>query len=541
MKKEFRILIIVFSLLIAIGNQGSSTHLDQNKPSVLILYSDPEEATILSNEINSTAFEITSISINENTEIDISTFDILIFASYIEFDLSLAVEDSLDSFLQNNNSLSVFITPYIDSFTENTLDLMAIESSESPYGDEEDIEWKIQLNDDLDKYETSKNYTYTGSIAAIEYSSGNTTLSAVIDSNSTEEISYPFSAMTRVDADSTIYICPLALIQNHVEEVEEQIVLTQLGNLSFISDFIVHFLQDTTDNKYQEFIQTQVTSVDNTTVSSNISQESTTVIGNSTTDNPTTNTNTSIPIQSTPPDNEDPSISFPGNPSNPINWLIIVIAMLFIFLYKRILRFLGWIRDYAISGFVLIVGAYFHIEDRNLNPGEVLMNQYRAQILDYLEAKGGLGMHLREIKKHTSLGSGSLLWHLQVLEDFGYIYKVNIKRNTVFVAADYLDDFDMDLKILDLKLKSENSVLLLQKLSQLSKNQFHIEDLLHAEEMNRRTVIRFLEKLIKADIVKDIENGYEIISLDKLDLLNKGNIDFETFSSPHVQISPEDT
>ena len=52
-----------------------------------------------------------------------------------------------------------------------------------------------------------------------------------------------------------------------------------------------------------------------------------------------------------------------------------------------------------------------------------MTNLSRQHILDYLAHIGAFGAHLRELKKVTKLGTGSILWHLQVLEDFDFIEK----------------------------------------------------------------------------------------------------------------------
>lgn len=53
---------------------------------------------------------------------------------------------------------------------------------------------------------------------------------------------------------------------------------------------------------------------------------------------------------------------------------------------------------------------------RRLDEYDVLENQHRNKIIDILEER--VFMHFRELKRELNIGTSSLRWHLQVLEDF---------------------------------------------------------------------------------------------------------------------------
>ena len=56
---------------------------------------------------------------------------------------------------------------------------------------------------------------------------------------------------------------------------------------------------------------------------------------------------------------------------------------------------------------------------RRIDSYDVLDNEYRSQILTILDDKEFL--HFRELKRELKIGTSSLRWHLQVLEDFRLI------------------------------------------------------------------------------------------------------------------------
>ncbi|MHA2139647.1 MAG: hypothetical protein ACW98G_17315, partial [Candidatus Hodarchaeales archaeon] len=56
---------------------------------------------------------------------------------------------------------------------------------------------------------------------------------------------------------------------------------------------------------------------------------------------------------------------------------------------------------------------------RRIDSYDVLDNEYRGQILTILDDREFL--HFRELKRELSIGTSSLRWHLQVLEDFRLI------------------------------------------------------------------------------------------------------------------------
>lgn len=67
---------------------------------------------------------------------------------------------------------------------------------------------------------------------------------------------------------------------------------------------------------------------------------------------------------------------------------------------------------------------------RRIDEYDVIENQYRSKIIDVLEERDFL--HFRELKRELSIGTSSLRWHLQVLEDFRIIKRKVVGQYEIF-------------------------------------------------------------------------------------------------------------
>ncbi len=75
--------------------------------------------------------------------------------------------------------------------------------------------------------------------------------------------------------------------------------------------------------------------------------------------------------------------------------------------------------SFLLSPFFLIGQILYPPIVRRIDSYDVLENEYRSQILNILDEKEFL--HFRELKRELKIGTSSLRWHLQVLEDFRII------------------------------------------------------------------------------------------------------------------------
>ena len=94
------------------------------------------------------------------------------------------------------------------------------------------------------------------------------------------------------------------------------------------------------------------------------------------------------------------------------------------------------IRDLVVGVFLSMFLFFAHIayspQRRRINETEILENELRGQIVDFLEVKGEQGAHLREIQREVGCGVSSLLWHLQALDDFNLITHEKIGKYHIF-------------------------------------------------------------------------------------------------------------
>ncbi|WP_455464211.1 hypothetical protein [Candidatus Hodarchaeum mangrovi] len=75
---------------------------------------------------------------------------------------------------------------------------------------------------------------------------------------------------------------------------------------------------------------------------------------------------------------------------------------------------------------------------RRLDDYDVTDNEYRNQILDILVTKDFL--HFRELKRELDIGTSSLRWHLQVLEDFRLINRTVIGQYEIYYLLNNTPD-----------------------------------------------------------------------------------------------------
>lgn len=115
---------------------------------------------------------------------------------------------------------------------------------------------------------------------------------------------------------------------------------------------------------------------------------------------------------------------------------LISIASIFSLLVLLKTGLLSRIREIVFS---LIAGFLFFIahiayspQKRRINENQLLENELRYQIVDYLEQKGEQGAHLREIQREIGCGISSLLWHLQALDDFNLVTHEKIGKYHIF-------------------------------------------------------------------------------------------------------------
>ncbi len=210
--------------------------------------------------------------------------------------------------------------------------------------------------------------------------------------------------------------------------------------------------------------------------------------------------------------------------------LALLLALLLLALLK-VSNFLGWLRRRMHYAYIAIAGAisqkYYHTSERVLDPSEVLQNPLRYQLYEFIRSKQGFGAHVRELKNSFGLGSGALLWHLQVLEDFKYVKRINIGGYVVFIDSTYLSEFDPKAKLLELSFRTENGRRVLDALLKDPYEVWNVSKLSKQANVNRKTTRKLLKTLLELSALEYDDNngnrgqGTYVLTPQGLDLLRK--------------------
>ena len=197
-----------------------------------------------------------------------------------------------------------------------------------------------------------------------------------------------------------------------------------------------------------------------------------------------------------------------------------------------ILAFIGLLKFGIISklreSFVsLIIGSFLffaHIayspQKRRISEDNLLDNEMRMQIVDFLEEKGEQGAHLREIQRIIGCGISSLLWHLQALDDFNLVTHHKIGKYHIF----YLTGIEsLQTSEIALALKSDVAKelcrVLLRKVKPLSLSKISAEIDVHHSSIQHH--IKRLSDLGVIMIIKEKKRSSYMVNPNKVESLSK--------------------
>ncbi|MFW9778971.1 MAG: helix-turn-helix domain-containing protein [Candidatus Heimdallarchaeota archaeon] len=156
-----------------------------------------------------------------------------------------------------------------------------------------------------------------------------------------------------------------------------------------------------------------------------------------------------------------------------------------------------------------LLGTFFFIahvtyspQRRRMTEDELLDNDLRAQIMEYLEEKGEQGAHLREIQREIGCGISSLLWHLQALDDFNFVTHEKVGRYHIFYIIGEKSTQTSELALaLKSNLSRELCRALMEKRKPMSLSQLSNE--INAHHSSVQHHIRKLSELGVIIIIKD--------------------------------------
>jgi predicted transcriptional regulator len=203
---------------------------------------------------------------------------------------------------------------------------------------------------------------------------------------------------------------------------------------------------------------------------------------------------------------------------------IVSIAVIFSFIglvkFGIFTRFRELITGGIIGIFFFLAHIAYSPQKRRINEDDLLDNEMRMQIFDYLEEKGEQGAHLREIQRTLGCGISSLLWHLQALDDFNIVTHHKIGKYHIF----YLTGSEsLQISEIALALKSEVAKelckLLLQNTTPLSLSKISSEINVHHSSVQHH--IKRLSDLGIIMIIKEKKRSTYIINPNREESLDK--------------------
>ncbi|MDH5404510.1 MAG: hypothetical protein OEY49_18565, partial [Candidatus Heimdallarchaeota archaeon] len=442
---------------------------------LLIIYStNNEKDTILSIMQNEGSYiNIFSHSINELNDLNLNDYDIIMLISSLSINFDDEFEAKLIDFLSEGNHGFIVFSPNIDTLEDNIEDILQLEIEDS-ISQQPDIQWSLRVETDIGNVVAGRTSQYIGDFSSIDVDDPNRKMINIYQGNSIseemDEFDFPYTVMVNSTTQDLIaYVGSISLDGNLEEDALHLLQIPQL-----IGEVIKEIIRLSASNP-----------------------------------------NLQLGIQ------EDNQIKF-TIPLVDITLNLFQILSLFIFLmvllfYQYVLKLMKWlIEKFYLFGFA-IIGAFYNIQDRIIDSNQVLMNKSRFEILDYLTHVGGYGAHLREIKSITKMGTGSLLWHLQVLEDFNLIIKIPINGHTVFINSDYEDKFDSELKLIELKIQSKYTTDIFTTILSLKSTEgISVSDIEDETGINTRAIRRILKKMDQFNLITiSKERALFVVILDE--------------------------
>lgn len=458
---------ITVSLIILILCLGTTNimgmHISEATPSIIILYNNNQDrnaiSTIIQNDYSNVNYQ--SISSFDFNKLD--SYNVLIFISGIDFSMDDINKELFNQFILAAKHTSFALTPYLNNLGGDILDNLGVLQTEDPYPENGSRSWDCRNS-------TGYEFTYNGKLTFIEANIGfDSMIDAVNFTNSeTQEdetdIEFPQSILINSSTSSRqIYTGGFSLY-----DTSNSLELSQLPNFY---DIISYILLNGINLHIKQVQNIQITDP----VNNNISESNS---GN------------------------NKGITLPLIPEDQTIWIYIIVLMLIATIITRLKHILRWIQDKLARFTFFIIGAFFKIQDRKISQNEIMLNQTRSNIVKYLEYMGEYGAHLREIKSQVKIGIGNLLWHLQVLMEYGWIEEYKIGRYSVYVISEFANKFDPELKELEFNLKSKHSLIFIRYLLDIKSDSISFSKINKDTKIDRKTISRFSKLLEMNNIIK---------------------------------------
>lgn len=165
-----------------------------------------------------------------------------------------------------------------------------------------------------------------------------------------------------------------------------------------------------------------------------------------------------------------------------------------------------------IVGIVVGLAVTIYLPSRKVTAIQALHHDKRREIMDALHEAGEHGMVMKELKELIQLPQTTLLWHLDVLQEFEFITRVKIHKQIIIISNDFLESFDPRLKELELSFQSEQGEKFREFISSKTPNEaFTISEVLEYTKWHEKTLKRHFKRLIHLGIMLPIQHSDKYI------------------------------
>ncbi len=162
------------------------------------------------------------------------------------------------------------------------------------------------------------------------------------------------------------------------------------------------------------------------------------------------------------------------------------------------------IRKYLmyIVGLLLGIAVSIYLPTRKVTAIQALHHEKRKEIMDALYESGGKGISMKELKELIQLPQTTLLWHLDVLQEFEFITRVKIHKQIIIISNDFLEEFDPRITELELSFLSDQGEKFRELISSKDINEsFSLKDVIKTTNWHEKTAKRHLKRLITLGII----------------------------------------
>jgi len=200
--------------------------------------------------------------------------------------------------------------------------------------------------------------------------------------------------------------------------------------------------------------------------------------------------------------------------------ITVIIGIIGLIKFGILARLRDFLMGAGLGIFFFIAHIAYSPQKRRINEDDLLDNEMRMQIVDYLEEKGEQGAHLREIQRTLGCGISSLLWHLQALDDFNIVTHHKIGKYHIFylTGSESLQVSEIALALKSDVAKSLCKVLLKNK-SPLSLSKISSKINVHHSSVQHH--IKRLSDLGVIMIIKEKKRSSYIINPNRVESLDK--------------------